>query len=105
MAFIGMALGIMSPRTQRTWGAGFAATLGLLVFIAYYSVFSIGVALADSGSLKVWIALWAPNIFATAIAALLVHRIGTERWQSASEGILALCVRVGAFIRGKARRA
>lgn len=105
MAFIGMALGIMSPRTQRTWGAGFAATLGLLVFIAYYSVFSIGVALADSGALKVWIALWAPNIFASAIAALLVHRIGTERWQSASEGILALCVRVGAFIRGKASRA
>lgn len=104
MAFIGMALGIMSPRTQRTWGAGFAATLGLLVFIAYYSVFSIGVALADSGSLKVWIALWAPNIFATAIAALLVHRIGTERWQSASEGILAFFIRLGAVLRGRFAR-
>ena len=101
MAFIGMALGIMSPRTQRTWGAGFAATLGLVVFIAYYSVFSVGVALADSGALKVWIALWAPNVFASAIAVLLVHRIGTERWQSASEGILGFFVRFGTFVRGR----
>jgi lipopolysaccharide export system permease protein len=101
MAFIGMALGIMSPRTQRTWGAGFAATLGLVVFIAYYSVFSVGVALADSGALKVWIALWAPNVFASAIAVLLVHRIGTERWQSASEGILGFFVRLGTFVRGR----
>jgi len=87
MAFIGMALGIMSPRTQRTWGAGFAATLGLAVFIVYYSVFSVGVALADSGKLHVGIALWAPNVIATAIAAVLVYKVATERWQSASEGI------------------
>ena len=86
MAFVGMALGIMSPRTQRTWGAGFAATLGLVVFILYYSVFSIGLTLADSGALKVWIALWAPNILTTAIAALLVYKVGTEKWQSVAEG-------------------
>jgi lipopolysaccharide export system permease protein len=101
MAFIGMALGIMSPRTQRTWGAGFAATLGLVVFIAYYSVFSVGVALADSGALKVWIALWAPNVFASAVAILLVHRIGTERWQSASEGILGFFVRLSSVVKGR----
>jgi lipopolysaccharide export system permease protein len=86
MAFVGMALGIMSPRTQRTWGAGFAATLGLVVFIVYYSIFSIGLTLADSGALKVWIALWAPNILTTAIAALLVYKVGTEQWQSVAEG-------------------
>ena len=86
MAFVGMALGIMSPRTQRTWGAGFAATLGLIVFILYYSIFSIGLTMADSGAIKVWIALWAPNIITTAIAALLVYKVGTEQWQSVSEG-------------------
>jgi len=86
MAFVGLALGIMSPRTQRTWGAGFAATLGLVVFILYYSIFSIGLTLADSGALKVWIALWAPNIITTAIAAVLVYKVGTEQWQSVSEG-------------------
>jgi lipopolysaccharide export LptBFGC system permease protein LptF len=86
MAFVGMALGIMSPRTQRTWGAGFAATLGLVVFILYYSIFSIGLTMADSGALKVWIALWAPNIVTTAIAIILVYKVGTEQWQSVSEG-------------------
>jgi len=87
MAFIGMALGIMSPRTQRTWGAGFAATLGLVVFIIYYSIFSVGVALADSGHIHVGVALWAPNVVATGIAAFLVRKITTEKWQSVSGGI------------------
>lgn len=87
MAFIGMSLGIMSPRTQRTWGAGFAATLGLVVFIIYYAIFSVGVALADSGKLHVGIALWAPNVIASGIAALLAYKIATERWSSVSEGI------------------
>jgi lipopolysaccharide export LptBFGC system permease protein LptF len=87
MAFIGMALGIMSPRTQRTWGAGFAATLGLVVFIIYYSIFSIGVALADSGHLQVGVALWAPNVVATSIAVFLVYKITSEKWQSVSGGM------------------
>lgn len=99
MAFIGMALGIMSPRTQRTWGAGFAATLGLVVFILYYSIFSIGLTMADSGALKVWIALWAPNIITTVIAALLVYKVGTEQWQSVSDGAQRLIERVGKIFK------
>lgn len=87
MAFIGLAIGIMSPRTQRSWGAGFAATLGLVVFMIYYGIFSIGLALADSGKIHVGLALWLPNIIASAIASLLVYKITTERWQSVSEGI------------------
>lgn len=99
MAFVGMALGIMSPRTQRTWGAGFAATLGLIVFILYYSLFSIGLTMADGGKLKVWIALWAPNIVTTAIAALLVYKVGTEQWQSVSEGAHKALERVGTIAK------
>jgi lipopolysaccharide export system permease protein len=97
MAFVGMALGIMSPRTQRTWGAGFAATLGLVVFISYYSIFSIGLTLADSGALKVWIALWAPNILTTAVAALLVYKVGTEQWQSVAEGAQRFLEKLGSL--------
>ncbi len=99
MAFIGMALGIMSPRTQKTWGAGFAATLGLIVFILYYSIFSVGVALADSGSIHVGLALWTPNILASIIAFILVYKISTERWQSVSEGIQNLCISSMQLIR------
>ena len=97
MAFVGMALGIMSPRTQRTWGAGFAATLGLVVFISYYSIFSIGLTLADSGALKVWIALWAPNILTTAVAALLVYKVGTEQWLSVAEGAQRFLEKLGSL--------
>lgn len=103
MAFIGMALGIMSPRTQRTWGAGFAAVLGLAVFIFYYSIFSIGVALADSGAIHVGVALWTPNIVAAALAGILVHRVATERWQSVSEGVLQGVLRLAARLRGSGR--
>lgn len=89
MTFIGFAIGIMSPRTQRSWGAGFAATLGLVVFMLYYGIFSMGLALADSGKMHVGLALWLPNLVASLIALLLVHRIVTERWASVSEGVFS----------------
>lgn len=105
MAFVGMALGIMSPRTQRTWGAGFAATLGLVVFILYYSIFSIGLTLADSGALKVWIALWAPNILTTAIAATLVYKVGTEQWQSVAEGAQRTIEKIANLVKRRKKTA
>jgi lipopolysaccharide export LptBFGC system permease protein LptF len=104
MAFIGMALGVMSPRTQRTWGAGFAATLGLIVFIAYYSIFSIGLTLADKGALQIWIALWAPNVLTSAIAAFIIYKVGTEQWQSGSEGAQRGVSRLVTAIRTLVRR-
>lgn len=87
MAFVGMALGIMSPRTQRTWGIGFAAMLGLVVFVIYYSLFSIGFALADSGRLNVAVALWTPNVIVSVIAVYLIRKIVSEQWQSVSGGV------------------
>jgi len=100
MAFVGMALGMMSPRTQRTWGAGLSATLGLIVFIAYYSLFSMGVALADGGRIHVGVALWLPNIITTLLAVFLVHRLGSERWNSVPEGLYEAYMRVrGVFSR------
>ncbi len=90
MAFIGFAIGIMSPRTQRTWGAGFAATLGLVVFMLYYGIFSLGLALADSGKIHVGVALWMPNIVAAIIAVILVRKITSEQWHSVSEGVFTV---------------
>ncbi len=93
MAFVGLALGIMSPRTQRTWGAGFAGLLGLIVFIIYYSVFSVGVALADKGSLPIAVALWAPNVITASLATWILYKLGTEEWHSVSEGAQNYCRR------------
>jgi lipopolysaccharide export LptBFGC system permease protein LptF len=90
MTFLGFAIGIISPRTQRSWGAGLAATLGLIVFMLYYGIFSLGLALADGGKMHVGLALWLPNIVAASIAFVLVRKITTEQWSSVSEGIINL---------------
>jgi lipopolysaccharide export LptBFGC system permease protein LptF len=103
MAFVGMALGIMSPRTQRTWGIGFAAMLGLVVFVIYYSLFSIGFALADSGRLNVVVALWTPNVIVSVIAVYLIRKIVSEQWQSVSGGVQQALG--GLFERFRRRRA
>jgi lipopolysaccharide export system permease protein len=104
MAFIGMSLGIMSPRTQRAWGAGFAGALGVIVFIAYYALYSVGLALADSGRFNISLALWIPNILGAAIAALLLHKLATERWHSVSEGLFANASRFVSKLRRVARK-
>ncbi len=104
MAFIGFAIGIMSPRTQRSWGAGFAATLGLAVFMLYYGIFSLGLALADGGKIHVGLALWLPNIVASIIAILLVYKIVTEQWHSVSEGVFNAVSGAIARIRSKVTR-
>ncbi len=103
MAFIGFAIGIMSPRTQRSWGAGFAATLGLVVFMLYYGIFSIGLALADNGKIHVGLALWLPNIVASIIAGLLVWKIVSEKWTSVSEGIFNSLASFSGLIRRRLR--
>ncbi len=105
MAFVGLALGIMSPRTQRTWGAGFTGLLGLIVFIIYYSVFSVGVALADKGSIPIMIALWAPNIITTALAVWILYKLGSEQWHSVSEGVQNYCTRTVETLRRYLKRA
>lgn len=99
MTFIGFAIGIMSPRTQRSWGAGFAATLGLAVFILYYGMFSIGLALADGGKMHVGLALWLPNLVAAAIAAILVRKITSEQWSSVSEGVFNFIFRTIEWVK------
>lgn len=98
MTFIGFAIGIMSPRTQRSWGAGFAITLGLVVFMLYYGIFSLGLALADAGSIHVGLALWLPNIVASGIAVVLVRKIVSEQWVSVTDGIFAALASWGALI-------
>jgi lipopolysaccharide export system permease protein len=104
MAFVGMSLGIMSPRTQRTWGAGFAGALGVIVFVFYYSLYSIGLALADSGRLNITIALWIPNVLLTAVAGLMFHKLATEQWQSVSEAFLLFFQRLLARLAPSGRR-
>ncbi len=105
MAFVGMALGIMSPRTQRTWGAGFAGALGVIVFVFYYSLYSVGLALADSGRVNITLALWIPNVLLTGAAGMMIHKLATEQWQSVSEAFLLAFQRLVARLKpGRGKR-
>lgn len=101
MSFVGMALGIMPPRAQKTWGAGLSATFGLVVFVVYYGIFSMGLALAESGQMKIWIALWLPNILCALAAGYLLKKLASEEWQSIADLFTNFPRRV-AFWRRKA---
>lgn len=90
LGFVGMALGVQPPRTQRTWGLGLSALLGMFVFLVYYSVLSVGIALCESGSVPPVIALWLPNLIIFAIALLLLWKIGSERWESVLDGLVGV---------------
>jgi len=86
LALLGMSLGIQPPRSQKAWGAGLSATLGLLVFVLYYGLLSTGITLGENGRLNPHAALWLPNIVATGVAMFVLHRLGTERWHSILHG-------------------
>ncbi|MBN8550352.1 MAG: LPS export ABC transporter permease LptF [Deltaproteobacteria bacterium] len=85
LALMALPLGIQLPRSQKTWGAGLSAAMGLGVFVIYYGLLSTGVALAEGGRLSPYLALWIPNIVVTIIAAVSIWKIGTEQWQSMAQ--------------------
>jgi lipopolysaccharide export LptBFGC system permease protein LptF len=87
LALVAMPLGIHPARAQRTWGVGLSATLGLAVFVFYYALLSIGVALGENGIVNPYLGLWLPNIAATLVAAFCLYKVCTEQWQSITHGL------------------
>lgn len=87
LALIGMPLGIQSPRSQRTWGAGLSALIGLMVFLVYFAMFSLAKTLAEDGTISALLAAWCPNGITLLVGAYLLRQMSTERWQTISEGI------------------
>ena len=94
LALVGMPLGIQPPRTQKTWGAGLSLSLGFLVFVFYYALLSIGVTMAEKGTLPATIALWIPNVCTLLAASTLLYGMGTERWQSLLEAVDSLLLSI-----------
>jgi lipopolysaccharide export system permease protein len=88
MGLIGLTLGIQSPRTQKTYGIGLSATLGLAVFVSYYSLLSLGIAMAESGKIPVLVSLWLPNIILIIVGMLFLKKLSSEQWQSITDGIV-----------------
>ena len=93
LALFAMPLGIQPPRTQKTWGAGLSACIGMLVFVAYFAMLSLGVALGETGVIHPVLAVWIPNIVVGAAAFYTLRKMGTEQWQSVSHALEALVQR------------
>jgi lipopolysaccharide export system permease protein len=97
LALLALPLGIQPPRAQRTWGAGLSATLGLMIFVLYYGIFSIGLVLAQNGTVSTLVSLWMPNAAVLALAAFALYKTSTEQWHSVAAGLHEL----GSYSIGK----
>ena len=87
LALVAMPLGIQPPRAQKAWGVTISVLLGMGVFVCYYGILSIGVALGESGTISPYIGLWLPNVVTALGAAYFHYNMGTERWQSIVQGL------------------
>lgn len=90
LSILALPLGIQPSRAQKTWGVGLSVVTGMLVFVIYYALYSVGIVMAQGNKFPTTIALWIPNIVATALAIFFVNRIATEKWQSAGDLISSL---------------
>lgn len=87
LSLIAMPLGIQPPRAQKAWGAGLSSIIGIFVFITYFGFLSIGMAIAEKGSINPYLALWIPNIVMGILTAVLLGKMNSEKWQSTAHFI------------------
>lgn len=87
MALLAIPLGIMPPRTQKTWGASFSLGIGLLSFVAYFGLLTLGMTIAENGILPAYLAVWLPNIILAFVCLKLLVKTNSEQWQSITDGL------------------
>ena len=75
MGLLALPLGIQSRHAKKAFGIG----LGLLFFLLYYLLLSMGTALAENGKLHPAIGMWMPNVILGGIGAYLLVRSAKEK--------------------------
>lgn len=101
LAIIAMTLGIQPSRMQRSWGAGLAAVAAIFVFIIYYASLSLGVTLAESGTISPLVASCFPNVVAALVAWFCFRQIVHERWHSVVEGLFIIAEKIKSLFQFK----
>ena len=71
MALIGLPLGA----SFRVRGRNFALLMGIGVFIVYYTLFSLGWSLAETGYLPPAVGIWSSNVLLAAFGVFMLRRI------------------------------
>jgi len=87
LALISLPLGIHPPRSHKTWGAGLSIAIGMVVFIIYYGLFTLGVGLAEGGLIAPVIAVWLPNILVFGLDVWFLRMLMSEKWTSVATGL------------------
>lgn len=85
LAILALPLGVSAPRNQKSWGASLAVSVGLLVYVFYYGLSSVGMSL--SSSLPPVIAGWLTNAIFAFLAYYLLKKISNETWSSVVDEI------------------
>jgi LPS export ABC transporter permease LptF len=87
LGLVSLPLGIHPPRSQKTWGAGLSVVIGMFVFVAYYALLTLSLALAESQWVAPMMAVWLPNIITFIIGLYFIHKLTQEKWTSVASGI------------------
>ena len=101
LALAALPLGVQPPRLQKAWGVTLALITALAMFVIYYGLLSVGIALSQSGKLPTFWALWLPNIVTFLFAALFIRQIATERWGSITDGFISLASKLRSVFPGR----
>ncbi|MGB5159167.1 LPS export ABC transporter permease LptF [Desulfobacterium sp. N47] len=75
LGILSVALGTQLKSATRSFGLG----LGLIFFLLYYLILSVGYALGETGFYPPFIGMWAPNILIGSIGIYLFIRTANER--------------------------
>jgi lipopolysaccharide export system permease protein len=75
MGLLALPLGIQSRNAKKAFGIG----LGLLFFLLYYLLLSMGTALAENGELHPAIGMWMPNVILGGGGVYLLVRSAKEK--------------------------
>jgi len=90
LALFAMPLGIHPARTQQTWGLGLSVFIGLIIFVLYFVMFTLAMALAESGVINPMLGAWLPNLIIALLAFVTLKKMSSEEWQSVAEALQRL---------------
>ena len=96
-AILAVPLGIMPPRTQKTWGSTISLLFGLGMFILYYGILSVCMAMGENGSISYYFSGIVPNLTLIFLTFYVIKQSNSEKWNSITDGLFQLT----SFIRKK----
>ncbi len=82
LGLLAMPLGIHPPRSHNSLGQALSLMVGLIVFICYYALLSVGMSLSKQGSVHAFLGVWIPNLTFFLITLMALNQMGSEKWNS-----------------------